>query len=295
MALLVMVGAAVIFAAAFVAFRPLLLRMLARHASTRDAAPVPARWEYAVRETIPQSRTFSRADRTRLLASVRNMVTTLHWEGCGGLALTEDMQVAIASQASLLALHLPGEPFPRLREILVYPRTFVARRAHDPRAWIDDHDARSVPELGEAWSNGVIVLSWEGALDGARRADDGRNVVYHEFAHQLAFEHALVPDVITEYDTQQVPSASIVPNAARWIEVLRKSYDELCSKTDAGEASVLDSYGTTNLSEFFAVATESFFEQPRDVRDEYSALYAELCALYRQDPASWDAGTFELG
>lgn len=289
MDLLVMLGAAALFAAAFVAFRPLLLGVLARRAARQDAEPVPMRWENAVRRALPQSRAFPRTDQTRLLTSVRDMVTTLHWEGCGGLTLTEDMRIDVASQAALLAMHLPGEPFPRLREVLVYPRAFIPRRTNDPRSWIDAAGAPPVPELGEAWTNGVIVLSWESALDRSRHPHDGRNVVYHEFAHQLAFEHGLVPDVSTLSGEATVPSSAIVPDPARWTAVLTAGYESLGAKLEDGDDTVLDAYGATNLDEFFAVATEAFFERPAALREEYPDLYDQLRAVYRQDPASWGA------
>lgn len=227
-----------------------------------------------------------------MLKASRELLNTRHWEGAGGLNLTADMKLVIAAQACLLILAVPGEPYPGLREILVYPSRFLPKRARDPRKWIvTSASERPEPELGEAWGNGTIVLGWDAALEGALDPSDGQNLVMHEFAHQFSYDHHLIPLSISQdvvlagnagFGTFVEPSP-VVPDVDAWRRVLEESYDRLCAKGTA--PTTLDKYGTTNLDEFFAVASEAFFECPAQLEKEDGALYSQLVALYRQDPS----------
>jgi MtfA peptidase len=287
---------------AFFGLRRLLLRWVTASAARTAAEPIPSRWLASIDRDIPATRHLTPAERQALLRSARELITTRHWEGCNGLVLTADMQLVIATQACLLTAAIPGEPYPHLREVLVYPTAFVARRVCDPRAWLGTNDpAKATAELGESWSSGVIVLAWDSALAGAAHPGDGRNVVFHEFAHELASEHFLIPAGLSPGELHNIayrlaPSMTpTVPDPARWQRVLEESYEQLCAKVSDDTASVLDPYGATNLAEFFAVATEVFFERPHELAAEYSDLYEQLRVFYRQDPAAAVPPTIAAG
>jgi Mlc titration factor MtfA (ptsG expression regulator) len=277
---LVVLAAGALLGGAIVALRPVLLRLVARAAARRDAAPIPPEWFPLIDRQVPAVRVLTVAQRTRLLRAARELMTTRRWEGCGGLTLSTEMQLIIAAQACLLTLGLPGDPYPNLRTVLVYPHTFVPRRARDIRKWMPG----SVPEperaeLGEAWGNGIVVLAWASVLTGAADPADGQNLVLHEFAHELAFEHHLTPMGLGG-------SNPTIVNAEDWRRVLSQSYDRFCSEVEAGAPTVLDRYAATNEAEFFAVATEVFFEKPGELRLAYPELYGQLQRVYRQDPAA---------
>ena len=72
-----------------------------------------------------------------------------------------------------------------------------------------------------------------------------------------------------------------------WVRVFEHEYGELQNAADLGRPSVLDPYGAESPSEFFAVATECFFERPRELRRRHQELYDQLRGFYRQDPAQW--------
>src|SRR5205814_8328798 len=174
---LVLLASGLVLVAAVLALRPLLLRLSARAALRQQAQPLPPRWPSLVSESVPATRHLSDADRLNLRRASRELIRTRHWEGCQGVTLTEEIQLIIAAQACLLTLALPGEPFPGVREILVYPRTFVPRRVYDPRKWLhDDEPEHPSPLLGESWGNGVVVLSWEAVLEGAQNPADGSKI-----------------------------------------------------------------------------------------------------------------------
>lgn len=141
------------------------------------------------------------------------------------------------------------------------------------------------PGLGECWRHGALVLSWDSVRGGAANPADGQNVVLHEFAHQLDFEDG---------EADGAPLLGVGDSlAARrnrylaWAKVLRAEYEQLQLETSRGGKTVLDHYGATNPAEFFAVATEAFFEKPIQLKRRHPALFEELKSFYRLDPSQW--------
>jgi Mlc titration factor MtfA (ptsG expression regulator) len=293
---LIIAGVGLALAAGIFAVRPLLRGVLAMEARRDRKRPLPQGWMASLEKSVPLTRRLSAAERTTLLLGARELIETVHWEGCGGFTLTPDMQLVIAAQACLLTLAIPGEPFPGLREVLVYPAAFVPRHVCDPRKWLASSEPqRAVPLQGEAWGRQVIVLGWEPIRAGVADPQDGHNVVLHEFAHELDAEYQLTPPALAAAVLPRVRWGGVVgpvewwprvPDAAAWRRVLEESYERLCAQVDAGTPSVMDHYGATKPAEFFAVATEVFFERPRELKEEDPDLYGQLQGFYRQDPAS---------
>jgi len=235
--------------------------------------PIPDSWYGVVEHDVPLARWLSAEERERLLRLVQVFLTEKHFEGCGGLTVTEEMKIRIAAEACLLLLNLEGPCYPTLRTVLVYPHGFVPKFAGSPGT---GEIARSpVPLIGESWGDGVVVISWDDAVRGARNPADGDNVVLHEFAHQLDAE-----------DGAANGAPILPPGALRtWGGVLSEEYERLRRDAADDRRSALDDYGATNKAEFFAVATEAFFEKPVQLEREHPALYTQLRQFYRQDPA----------
>ncbi len=288
MGLLVILSGAALFVGAFVLLGPVVLRLTAREVAREEARPIPARWRTVLSRAVPQGDRLPSSDRERWLRRTRELIATTRWEGCSGLVLTEEMQLTVAGQAALLTLGLAEASYSRLREVLLYPRTFVPARFCNPLAGSIAEDLeRPLPELGEAWSNGIVVLSWDSAREGAANPRDGRNVVYHEFAHQIDYDHGLTAGARTSQSFRDAVDRAFVPDVDAWERTVTESFARLCDKVNAGTTSVLDPYAATNLSEFFAVATETFFERPTGLAAEDPALFGQLEAIYRQDPGVW--------
>lgn len=285
----VVLGSALIIVVAVITLRPFLLRLSQRAALRQDSQPLPSEWLALLQQAVPATRHLGDADRLKLLRNGRELIRTRHWEGVQGLVLTDEIRVIIAAQACLLILALPGEPFPGVREILVYPRTFVPRHVCDPRKWLQASEPqRPLPLEGESWGNGVMVLSWEAVREGARNPGDGSNVVLHEFAHELDYERHLTAGLeLAEFvDGAATTMAPSVPDPEAWRRVIQASYERLSERIAAHAPSALNEYGGTNIAEFFAVATETFFEKPVQLAREDPDLYAQLRRLYQQDPAA---------
>jgi Mlc titration factor MtfA (ptsG expression regulator) len=216
------------------------------------------------------------ADQQELLGHIQVFLAEKHFEGCGGLEITEEIRLTIAAQACLLLLHRKTDYYPRLTSILVYPSAYVARVVEHSDAGIvsEGFDER----IGEAWSHGTVVLSWDDVRHGAADIHDGHNVVLHEFAHQLDEESGAAEGLpVLEQRSMYVA----------WARVLGDAYERLRRDVELHRPTVLDEYGATDAAEFFAVVTECFFEKPMQLKRAHPELYEELRKFYRQDPAAY--------
>ena len=234
---------------------------------------VPDAWRAIVARNVPLAARLSAPDRERLLKLAQVFLHDKPMEGVG-LELTDEIRVTVAAQACLLLLNLDYPCYPTLRRVLVYPGVFQPRRLEVPRFGEVHQEPR--PTLGEAWTSGVVVLSWDSSLVGSLNPAAGQNVVLHEFAHVLDGENGAM-------DGQPLLDR---PSAYRtWGWVFRSLYERQVEAALEGGETPLHPYGATNPAEFFAVATEAFFTRPADLRARLPELYVELRKFYRQDPA----------
>jgi Mlc titration factor MtfA (ptsG expression regulator) len=242
------------------------------------ATPLPDDWRRTIERNVPIVHRLTPADRQELFGHVQVFLDEKNFEGAGDLELTDEIRVTIAAQACLLLLHRETDYYPLLKSIIVYPSTYVVSHEHSLGGGIWEEGEDEL--LGHTSRNlSALVLAWDSTLHGARDMRDGENVVLHELAHQLDFEQG---------DVNGTPGLGSNGQYASWARVLGAEYDALRRASDEGRPSVLDDYGAENPAEFFAVATEAFFERPGELRAKHAALYEELRAFYQQDPAGWD-------
>jgi Mlc titration factor MtfA (ptsG expression regulator) len=190
------------------------------------------------------------------------------------LEITDEMKVTIAAQACILLLNKKTNFYSRLLTILVYPEAYLASGMS--RMGNNILHAESA-RLGESWLGGNVVLAWSHVKHGAVNDHDGHNVVIHEFAHQL------------DQETGAANGAPILAgiNKEEWSRIFSHDFEELQEEVRHGHRDVIDSYGATNPAEFFAVATETFFEKPKQLSKHHPELYKELKAFYKLDPQEW--------
>ncbi len=274
--LLAIAAVAALVGIAFLTSRAVMPFIGWRRGSIRlRSEPIPETWRDIVARNVPVANGLSDEERERLLRLVQVFVHDKPFEGCGGLEVTEEMRVTIAGHACLLLLHLEGPCYPTVRRILVYPSAFL------PKVALPVHYSGVVPvpspASGEAWRNGVVVLSWDNVQRGAANPADGDDVVLHEFAHALDHEDG------DAAGTPVFESSSLVRS---WARILSARFQQLRRDVDEGRPTVLDAYGAKNPAEFFAVATETFFEKPQQLQAAEPDLYDQLQQFYHQDPSS---------
>ena len=247
-----------------------------RRAEIRER-PFPPEWEAIVRANLAHYRVLDEAERSELRAMIQVLLEEKQWEGCGGLDLTDEIRVTIAAQACLLQLGLPHDYYHNVESILVYPSTVVPPE-RNPGVFerVDAPVGPPGPILGQAFARGPVILVWDAVLHGARHPEQGHNVVYHEFAHKLDMLDGAADGTPPLADRDQL---------AQWVEVCTREFQRLRRLAETGHRTFLDVYAAQDEAEFFAVATEEFFDRPLALLTHAPDLYHVLGAYYRQDPA----------
>jgi len=243
------------------------------HRDDLRATPLPEAWVAILAKNVPLYDRLRPEDKAELHGHIQVFLAEKVFEGCGGLVMTDEIRLTIAGQACLLLLHRETNYFKKLVTILVYPSAYVAEGKENIGGGLIL--AGEQTRLGEAWVSGVVVLSWDDVQGGAFDPRDGQNVVLHEFAHQLDQEDG---------EADGAPILKDRGKYAAWSRILGHDFDELRDDQKAGRKTVLDTYGATNPAEFFAVASECFFEKPAKLKKKHPELYDQLRTYYHLDP-----------
>lgn len=251
------------------------LRRSLRRARLRRR-PMPAAWRRLLRRHVPLVARLPADQQLRLKGLMQVFLAEKPVIGCAGLVVTEAMRVVIAAQACLPLLGRTRGYYPGLRQVLLYPGAFVVDRPAPLPGGVQQEQRRAL--AGESWSEGQVILSWDDVLQGARDPRDGRNVVIHEFAHQL--------DQVKGVANGAPPLGDRVAQR-RWSAVMQAEFERLRSQLAQGGASLLDPYAASEPAEFFAVASEHYFEQGDRLAAAHPALYRELAGFYGVDTAGW--------
>lgn len=247
------------------------------------AKPGPGEWAEILEQNFPLYSKLPNQLKIELFDLMKVFLDEKQFVGCAGLEITQEMQVTIAAQACVLLLNRPTKYYPQLDSILVYPSDYRATETH--KVVGVEHKQQQI-RLGEAWRRGPIVLSWDSVLRGAHDPNDGHNVVFHEFAHNLDQEDGA---------SDGAPLLGRRSRYKSWARVLSGEFAKLQAATEHGSKTLLDQYGASNPAEFFAVLTEAFFEKPEALKREHPELYQEIKQYYNVDPVAWNVSSTARG
>lgn len=239
------------------------------------AAPFPPDWERILERDVPLYGRVPESDREELRSHIKVFLAEKVFEGGGGFTITDRVRLVIAMPACLLLLHRDTDYYPGLSSIVVYEGEYLAPLSEMDEAGIvtEGIDRRS----GEYSRDGAVVLSWEDVVAEGIDVHESYNVVLHEFAHQLDAEDGVTSG--EPFLSRRAPRSLA--------ESLEREYLLHRRHVRRGRPTTVDPYGAESLAEFFAVATESFFENGFSLRLNHPHLYSELMRYYRQDPAEW--------
>jgi Mlc titration factor MtfA (ptsG expression regulator) len=238
--------------------------------------PIDPAWQALLARNIPIYSRMSGELQHQLDKLVQQFLYQKKFVGCDGLVVDDEMRLTIAGQACLLLLNRFTRVYPDLDTILVYPSAFMVPRKQVDAAGVVTEARQDL--LGESWGDGRVVLSWDHVQRGAHDWTDGQNVVLHEFAHQLDSESG---------SNNGAPYLGSETNYRNWSTVLSRDFANLRVDAMYRQQSVMDHYGATSPAEFFAVATETFFEKPWQMAARHGELFNELFKYYRVDPRAW--------
>lgn len=244
-----------------------LLRWMFGARKPRIVAAAPVHWRERLYALVPQAQLVPEPARTLYEHRVERFLQEKRFVGCNGLAVDDDMRIAVAALACLLILRPQASVFPMVKSVLLYPDRFYVR--HDEPDEIGLVSDEPVEQLGESWQGDRVVLSWAD-IDAALHGDEV-NVVAHEFAHQL------------DDETPETEGAPPMRDYARWSQVMEREFRRLQRHR---RPPVLDPYGAESPGEFFGVVTEAFFQRGPELRRHHPELYALLREYYRLDPAA---------
>jgi len=240
--------------------------------------PFPMAWRDIMQEMVTHYSYLDLAEQNRLEQLVQLFIAEKKFEGCGGLELTDEIKVVVAAHACLLVLGLPDFQYLQLDSVLIYPATVILPPS---RLSVFAGTPMIVPDqqaiLGQASLRGPVILVWDAVQRGARHPEQGHNVVYHEFAHILDMRDG------TADGTPELQNRKLFRS---WVEICTKEFFRLKKEVENGHKTFLDPYGAVHEAEFFAVATELFFDRPLRMEREHPDLYMVLSAYYRQDTAA---------
>ena len=234
----------------------------------------PLKWLSIVVKAVPYYSKLPQADQKELQRHILIFLSEKKFEGCGGLEITDEIRLTIAAWACVLLLHRKTDYYPGLSSILVYPNAYVVpqREYLSSGAVIEGEQVLA----GQSQARGPVVLSWDDVKNPDKIGIDEHNVVLHEFAHQIDQSFGLGD------------SSSVLKSRSKfleWAKVLQRDFRKLQMDVGSNRRTFLDSYGATDEAEFFAVATEFFFERPAELQKQHPDLYNELKNFYHQDPA----------
>jgi len=236
----------------------------------------PTAWRKVLQQRWPLYRALPADLQQDIRRQIQRFIAEVQFIGCDGLTVTDPMRVLIAAQACLLTAKLPVKDYPGLRQILVYPDAFAVGGNHPDSAGVV-HE-KTEWRQGESWQQGQVILSWRHTLAGAAVSDDGRNLVIHEFAHQLDQQTGSV---------NGFPPLQSAQLRQDWPVLMQAAYDRLKLDLSQGIAPWIDPYAATNPAEFFAVLSELFFEKPAYLAACQPRLYQLMRQFFQLDPQSW--------
>ncbi len=224
--------------------------------------PFPPAWLGYLEARVPFFRGLAPELRPGFLDKLKVFVWEKEFIGANGFVITDEVRVVVGATAVQLVVHLDLSYYDRLTEIIVYPGAFRLPE-------------RTGAVLGEAKHWGTVILSWPSVLGGLNNPRDGHDTAAHEFAHVLDRADGAFDGT---------PALREFSHYRAWAAVMGEHFHGLRGGR-AVERKVMDEYGALNEAEFFAVATESFFEKPREMKARTPELYEELRRFYGWDPA----------
>ncbi len=228
--------------------------------------PFPEAWRAILEQYVEYYRALS-DEQKRLFES--EIQIFLHETRVTGIQCEVDdtTLVLAAASAEIPVFSFPEWEYDNLGEILIYPNAF----SKDFRT---EGEGRNVwGMVGTGLMEGVMILSQPALISGFKNDNDKQNVGIHEFAHLLDAADG-------EYDG--VPRAFLHHQYIEpWLEAMHREIQRI----NTGESN-MNPYAATAPVEFFAVATEYFFEHPEAMKQRKPELYELMCKIFNQDTGS---------
>ena len=243
-----------------------LTRKVRRRATLRKQ-PFPTAWETILQREVQFFQTLDESEKDRFREEVLIFLSEKRITGIK-TSIDDTVRILVAASAIIPIFGFPGWEWDQIREVLIYPTTFNEQYEMSPAG---NHDVLGM--VGSGAMNRMMILSKPELLQGFRAAQDRRNVGIHEFTHLLDKTDGAVDGI----PSVGLPRSVVTP----WLKLIHKEMGNI----RAGHSDI-NPYGLKNEAEFFAVASEYFFENPDKMKRKHPELYAILEQVFQQDPQS---------
>jgi len=177
------------------------------------------------------------------------------------MEINEEIKCLTAFYACIPTIAYKNFCYPSLKYIYIYPHTIIKKHINQ-NGIIKKEMLISGESIGES-----VIIAWDEAKRDIFHYQK-RNVIIHEFAHELDFEEGII-DGIPVF-------------ALNDYEHFKKIFNVAFEK--AIKDRIIDDYAYTNKAEFFAVTTEYFFLKPKTLKIHYPELYKEYVKIFKFDP-----------
>lgn len=228
-------------------------------------------------QSLWQAPYLNRPLRERLIRWCRVFIQEKDWEGCNNFQVTTESQWIVASSAGLMVLAYDDWYFDRTKSILIYPTPYVAKE--DGRS---SFLQTSIPALmgeysraGQTIYRGPVIVNWQDIQSASQGKNNGDNLVIHEFSHQL--------DMINSPYADGLPPLPHGINEQLWKTSFRAEFQTARSLVEQGHRVLMNDYGLTQESEFFAVGSEYYFQIPTLLAEFHPKLFSLLNDFYQLD------------
>jgi len=182
------------------------------------------------------------------------------------LEITREDELLVAAGSVILAWGFEQWHYVNVETVILVPQSF------NEQSEFGKVDSNIQGLVGNQHLSGKMIISRPALHAGFNNDGDKLNVILHEFAHLID-----MADGAADGLPEQLLSKSFT---LPWLEFIQTKINEI----NQGNSNIRR-YGATNNAEFFAVATEYFFERPEMMRNKHPKLYQALTEFYQQDRA----------
>jgi len=195
----------------------------------------------------------------KFLSRIHALSFSIKIKGRQEFNVTDEVKWFVLGSLVQLTFGLNHYKLSKFRHIIIYPDAYISpitKKLHH----------------GEVHPRGLIVLSWKSFVKGYAIPDDCINLGLHELAH--AFMHTIMYTKNHEMGLDEQ------------LESIIKISKQEIEKIKSGNTHYFRAYAGSNIHEFFAVAIEYFFEDPKGFKENLPILYKRLSHFLKQDPAN---------
>ena len=245
---------------------------------TRRPQPIPDLLWQSTLSRYPFLAALCQADQIKLRLLSAQFLAHKQFSGTHNLVVTDDMALAIAAQACLPVLHLAEGLawYDDFEGIVIHPGAMLAQRSGTDAAGVVHHYREVL--IGEAMQAGPVTLSWADVAESGQSANQGHNVVIHEFIHKI--------DMRTG-SSNGCPPLPTRAARAHWQATMQPAFDAfqeqvVMAERFGAEPPWLDAYGATAPAEFFAVTAEAYFVSQAKFAAEFSTLKVLFDTFFKE-------------